>query len=98
MFVLEDGLRVIQKKKMVLVGVYAIIWTIWTSESDIVFERKQINDPIVLIKLFCHWITNRAILHTNEEHRKVLMLRTRLIEQVASEVYEASKWRWPGVL
>lgn len=76
---------------MVLVGVYAVIWTIWIRESDIVFERKQINDPMVLIKLFCDWITKWAILHIKEEHCKVLMLSARLIEQVTSEVTELHK-------
>jgi hypothetical protein len=59
--------------------------------SDIVFEIKEINDSIVLIKVMCHWITNWTILQIKEEYRMVLMLRARLKEPVANEVYRASQ-------
>lgn len=45
------------EKKLVLVGVSVVFWSIWRCNNDVIFEEKKlINDPIILIKLICYWI------------------------------------------
>lgn len=42
-----------REKKLVLVGISAIMWAIWKFRNDITFRDRMINDPMTLIKLTC---------------------------------------------
>lgn len=85
-------------KKLVVVGAAAMFWTIWRCRNDSIFERKTINNPLILVRLMCLWIADWSILQTKEPETRLLKLGARLVERVANAVYRASQgWR-PGVL
>lgn len=67
-------------KKLVLVGVSAVFWTIWKCRNNVIFERKTYNDPMILVKLICYWIVGCAILQIKDVNREVLELGARLLE------------------
>lgn len=77
-------------KKLMLVGIVAMFWTLRKCRNDTIFERKKIHDPMDVIKLMCHWTSDWSILQIKKQDQKMLMVGTRLIEQVASDVYRAS--------
>ena len=85
-------------RKLVMVGVFALMRAIWLCRNGIVFNRDTSITPIKIIKLVNSWIGDWAQLQTKEAKGKVLRVGARVVEQVASEVYKASQgWR-PGVL
>ena len=54
MIVLDYGKK-IQKdsKKLIMVGVSALLWAIWRCTNDIVFDKKKISDPMGIVKMLC---------------------------------------------
>ena len=81
-------------KKMVLVGISALLWAIWKSRNAIVFENKRINDPLYIVKLMCRWLTDWSIMQIKESSRKTLELGARVLEQAANELFTAKQgWR-----
>ena len=56
-------------KKLVLVGISALLWAIWKSRNAIVFENKRINDPLYIVKLMCRWLTDWSIIQIKESLR-----------------------------
>lgn len=77
-------------KRLVLVGVSALFWSIWKCRNDIVFNRRKFCDPMVIVKLMCTWINDWAVLQIKDPEVKLLTLGAKLVERVANEVYRAS--------
>lgn len=87
-----------QDKKMVLVGIAAMFWSLWRSRNDICFNRRNVTDPMTIVKMMCAWIADWSFLQIKEPKSRMLTVGARLLEQVASEAFRASQgWR-PGVL
>lgn len=82
------------EKRLVLVGIFAVFWTLWKCRNGIIFDSKLYNDPMILIKLICFWIVGGSILQIKVENKEVLMLGGKLLKRVANEVYRSSQgWR-----
>ena len=93
----ETWLKFFQKdsKKLILVGVSALLWAIWRCRNNIVFDRKMISDPMGIVKMMCGWISDWAVLQKRYPGERMLMLGANLIVQVASEVYKSAQgWRY----
>lgn len=87
-----------EKRKKLCVGIFALLWSIWTCRNDICFERRRIIDPFVILYKTYQLIESWSILQKNEESLKEMKWAVKLLERVTSEVFHASKeWR-PGVL
>lgn len=84
--------------KFMLYVFFDILWTIWRCWNDVIFERKNITNPMTLVKLMWLLIADWAILHIKEPEGRVLKLGAKLIERVSSEVYRASQGQKLGVL
>lgn len=67
------GLKPFKKmtKKMVLVGISSLFWTIWKCRNGVIFLlKKSYCDSMTLVKLMCHWIVGWSILQTKgAKHR-----------------------------
>lgn len=84
-----------EDKKLVLVGISALFWTLWKCRNGVIFDNKFFTDPMTLIKLMCRWILDWSILQIKEQNREVMELGIKLLERVANEVYKASQgWRY----
>ena len=51
-----------EKRKMVLAGAAAILWTLWNARNAICFDNKKIHDPTIQIHMVIHWINSWSIL------------------------------------
>uniref|UniRef100_A0A0E0QGG1 Reverse transcriptase zinc-binding domain-containing protein n=1 Tax=Oryza rufipogon TaxID=4529 RepID=A0A0E0QGG1_ORYRU len=73
-------------------------WTLSKDGSSLnkaCFERKLSNDPIELVYTACNWVDSWAILQKQEASRRNLQLGTRLLKQVANDVFN-SRHGWMG--
>ena len=86
-----------EEKKLVVVGAAAVIWTIWNARSEICFEKKRIHDPFVLIHRVACFTNSWAILQTKQENSEEIIWGTKLLERVASEIFNASRGSRPGI-
>ena len=85
------------KRRLTLVGIAAIIWTIWNTRNAICFENKKLNDLVALIHMIVNWINSWAILQPKQESREDLIWGAKLLERVGSDIFNATHgWR-PGV-
>ena len=87
---MAGGLKLFAKndQKLAMIGVGALMWTVWKCRNAVIFDGKN-----VMISM-TYWITSWSILQTKDQARRMLELGSRLLEQVASEVYRASQgWR-----
>ena len=82
-------------KNLVIVGIVAVLWSIWKCRNKACFERKLPNDPIELVYTACNWVDSWAILPKQEASRRNLQLGTRLLKQVANDVFN-SRHGWMG--
>ena len=76
MIVWDLGVRsfVDREKKLVLVGISAIMCAIWKCRNDITFRDRKINDPMTLIKLTCNWLLDWAVLQEKPLEQNLMML------------------------
>ncbi len=78
-----------------VVGLAAIIWTIWKFRNKACFEKKLPADPTDLMFMACSLVESWATLQKQEGSRRNLQLGARLLKQVVNEVYN-SKLGWRG--
>lgn len=84
-------------KHLIVIGLAAIIWTIWKSRNKACFENKFPRDPTDLVFMACSWVDSWASLQKLEANRRRLQLGARLIRQVASDIF-CSRHGWrPGI-
>ena len=82
------------KKNMVLVGVAAVLWSIWNARNEICFDNKKIHDPMVLVHRVIHWINLWSMLQIKQGNREAMTWGAKLLERVVNEVFHASRgWR-----
>ena len=51
-------------------SVARIIWVIWRCRNDIVLDRKNITQPMGIVKMMCGWISDWAILQRKDPEEK----------------------------
>jgi hypothetical protein len=59
-----------EKKKLAMVGISAVFWTIWNFRNEACFENKIVWDPIVLIYVVSVGICTRIDHITLDEHTR----------------------------
>ena len=82
---------------MALIGISAVFWTIWRFRNEACFENKKLTDPFILIRMIGQLLTDWLILQKNQEKQEEMKWAVKLVEQVANEIFRASRgWR-PGI-
>lgn len=56
-------------KKLIMVGVSALLWAIWRCRNNIVF-----SDPMGVVKMMCGWISDWAVLQKRCPAERMMML------------------------
>lgn len=80
-------------KQLIVVGLAAIIWTIWKFRNKACFENNFSKDPTDLVFVAYSWVDSWTSLQKLEANRRRLQLAAMLIRQVASEIF-GSRYGW----
>jgi hypothetical protein len=75
-----------------LVGTGAILWAIWLSRNDVVFNKVSISSSMQVIFRGTHWTRTWANFQ-KEAKRKTLQVGCRLIETMTMEIFAKHGWR-----
>lgn len=78
-------------KKLVLVGIAGLCWVIWNTWNDACFRNVRLNSPFGVVKKFCYCLNLWSVLQIKEANKNLLLWGTRLVDQVAREVFEAAR-------
>jgi hypothetical protein len=84
-------------RKLILVGIGAILWGIWLSRNDVVFDKRQVLSYMQVIYRATHWTKTWAIFQ-KEEDRQKLQDACRLLEIVTMEIFARHGWRFSNRL
>jgi hypothetical protein len=75
------------KRKVILVGVAAVMWSIWKARNLACFQHVWPNDPYVVMFCACYWIDFWSNLQVKKSAKGELRLGARLLEQIAVDVF-----------
>jgi hypothetical protein len=78
-------------KTQIRVGACAILWTIWNTRNDIIFNNAKNCSFMQVIKMATHWIRMWSYLQHTEQ-RQALDTGCSLLEMVATDIYSQCSW------
>jgi hypothetical protein len=81
------------KKRVLMVGVAAVMWSIWRACNMACFQQVWPSDPSVILFQACYCIDFWSNLQVKEDVKLELRQGAKLLEQVAAEVFKDKK-RW----
>jgi hypothetical protein len=89
-----NWLKGIPKKDLiqVWVGVCAIIWAIWNTRNDFIFNKPKKHSFMQVISLATHWIRMWSYLQ-QEEQREAMDSGCNRLETVARDLFSRCGWR-----
>jgi hypothetical protein len=86
-----------KKRKMLSVGIAAVLWGIRKTRNLACFEHKWPSEPIEVLHKIYYWINWWANLQVSEEKKLELQVGAKLLQRVAGEIFQASQgwatWR-----
>ena len=86
-----DGIPKLLKSQL-LVGVSALCWSIWLYRNDVVFDNKNLTNPLQVILLSGSWLNAWAMLQKTNQKENMLAGSQRL-EFVAKQILKFRGWR-----
>ena len=79
--------------QLILVGVAAVLWSIWKHRNNACFSQIYPIDPTEIIFCACYWISTWAVLQISDEKRRKLQWGVQLLKQVTNEIFK-SQYGW----
>ena len=69
-------------RKQIMVGVAAVIWTLWKTRNLACFERKWPSEPLEVVRTVCFWIDWWANMQVSEDAKLDLHMGAKLLVQI----------------
>jgi hypothetical protein len=74
------------------VGVCVVIWTMWNTRNDLIFNKRKSTSFLQVIPMVAHWIRTWSYLQQEEQRAKMDSGCNRL-EMVARDLFNRCGWR-----
>jgi hypothetical protein len=89
-----NWLKDIPKKDLIQirVGVCAVIWTMWNTRNNFIFNKPKTNSFLQVIPMVTHWIRTWSYLQQEEQWGEMDSEYNRL-EMVARDLFNRCGWR-----
>ena len=90
-----NWLKGVSKKLVaqIRVGLCALIWAIWNTRNDYIFNNAKSSSFMQVVPMAIHWIRTWSFLQPMEK-RVVLASGCNRLEQVARDLYSQCSWRF----
>jgi hypothetical protein len=80
-----------KKKKILAVGITAVIWSIWKTRNLACFEKKWPDEPYVVILKICYYINCWSLLQVKEDAKGRLEFCAKVLEKCNGNVWVKEK-------
>jgi hypothetical protein len=80
-------------KVHIRVGVYALLWAMWNTRNDYIFNNAKSTSFMQVIPMATHWIRMWSCLQPTEK-REDLDIGCNRLEKVARDIYNQFSWRF----
>jgi hypothetical protein len=96
---LKHWLTCIQNKdkKLIFDGVAAIMWAIWCTRKDLIFQNKQFHSFMHAIFKGAYWLRFWSLLQC-EDTRGIICSVSKALEVVALDIFAKNEWRSNNIL
>jgi hypothetical protein len=79
---------------IVLVGVSALLWSLWLCRNDMVFNKTNSISILQVVFRSTYWARTWSMLLKDEESQEALKLGCRRWEMIAREILTKFGWRY----
>jgi hypothetical protein len=79
------------KRKILTVGVAAVIWTVWKARNLACFEKKWPREPVDVLFRVVYWINYWCDLQVKEDAKLELRRGANLLGRIADEIFKARR-------
>ncbi|RCV10732.1 hypothetical protein SETIT_2G132300v2, partial [Setaria italica] len=76
---------------LIFVGVTALMWAIWCTRNDLVFEKKRFTSFHAVFR-GAYWLRFWSLLQ-REESRETICSASKALEIVALDIFAKNGWR-----
>jgi hypothetical protein len=81
-------------KSLIMTGVAAMLWALWLSRNEVVFDRDNPKTYMQVIYRGTYWCRSWALLQRHEVAKEKLVHACRHLEKVAMMVFAHYGWRF----
>jgi hypothetical protein len=85
------------KRQLLFAGIGAMLWGVWLSRNDVVFNKSPILSSMQVIYRGTHWARTWSLFQ-KEEDRHLLLSACRSIEILTMEIFVKHVWRFSNRL
>jgi hypothetical protein len=77
---------------MIFVGVAALLWAIWCTRNDLVFEKKHFKLFMQVIFRGAYWLRFWSLLQ-HKDTREIICSARKALEIVTLDIFAKNGWR-----
>ncbi|RCV20933.1 hypothetical protein SETIT_4G097800v2 [Setaria italica] len=91
---LGNWLTIIDKKKrrLIFVGVVALMWAIWDTCNDMIFEKKRFTSFMQTVLRGAYWLRYWSVLQ-RKDTRETIRMASKALKVIALDIFAKNGWR-----
>lgn len=82
----------IEERRLIFVGVTALIWAIWCTRNEVVFEKKRYTSFMQAVFRGAYWLQFWSLLQ-REGAKETVRSASKALEIVALDIFAKNGWR-----
>jgi len=83
---------VVKINSLLLIAASALVWTIWLTRNEIVFDKCKLKSLLQVLFRRTHWLQQWAILQRHEDLKDLLISATTRLETSALVFFSSNGW------
>ena len=84
-------------RNLMIVGISAMLWTMWKLRNRLVFDNHRVTDPCVPVNLIIKNLHEWCALQKSQEKIDLMKGGVNQVERVATEIFKATRGWATGV-
>ena len=81
-----------KERRLIFVGAAALMWAIWYTRNDLIFEKKIFTSFMHAVFRGAYWLRFWSLLQP-EDTKKTICLASKALEVVALDIFVKNGWK-----